>query len=53
MNKENIQHYIQTMIQMPTEKAKLLAEKFELIELQKNELLLTENKLQRNTKLAI
>ena len=47
MNRENIQRYIQTTIQMPTEKAKILADKFELFELPKNELLLTENKLSK------
>ncbi len=49
MNREKIQHLIQTTIQMPSEKAKILAEKYELIELPKNELLLTENKLTKNT----
>jgi CRP-like cAMP-binding protein len=34
---------------MPAEKAKILADKYELVELQKNELVLTENKLSKNT----
>lgn len=49
MKRENIQNYIQSMIQMPTEKAKILADKFECIELAKNEFLLTENNLTKNT----
>ena len=46
---ENIQNYIQATIQIPAEKAQLLAEKFERIELPKNELLLIENKLSKDT----
>ncbi len=49
MNKENIQNYIQTTIQMPSEKAKILADKFELLELPMNELVLIENKLTKNS----
>jgi CRP-like cAMP-binding protein len=49
MNRENIQNFIQTTIQMPAEKAKILADKFESIELPKNELIVTENKLTKNT----
>jgi CRP-like cAMP-binding protein len=49
MNKENIQNYIQTTIQMPLEKAKILADKFELLELPMNELVLIENKLTKNS----
>jgi CRP-like cAMP-binding protein len=49
MNRDKIQNYIQATIQMPTEKAKILADKFELLELPKHELLLTENKLSKNT----
>ena len=49
MNRENIQNYVQTTIEMPIEKAKLLVDKFELLELSKNELLLTKNKIFKNT----
>jgi CRP-like cAMP-binding protein len=49
MNRKPIQEYIQATIQMPNEKAVLLAEKFELLELPKHELLLTENQLSKNT----
>lgn len=49
MNRENIQAFIQSTIPMPTEKAKILADKFKFVELQKNELVLTENKLTKST----
>ena len=49
MNRENIQNYVQATIKMPAEKAKLLVEKFELLELSKNELLLTEDKVSKST----
>lgn len=49
MNRGNIQNFIQTTIPMPSEKAKILADKFECMELQKNELILTENKLTKHT----
>ena len=49
MNRENIQNYVQATIQMPSEKAKLLADKFEFFELQKNEIFIAENKISKNT----
>jgi CRP-like cAMP-binding protein len=49
MNNQNIIKYIQSTIQMPIEKAELLASKFELYEVPKNELIVTENKLANNT----
>ncbi len=49
MNRDNIEQYIQATIQMPSEKAKILADKFEMVEVPKYELLLTENKLSKHT----
>ena len=49
MNRQNIQNFIQTMIQMPPEKAEILANKFELLELPANELIVTENKLNKHS----
>ena len=49
MNRQNIQNYIQSTIQMPEEKAKILSDKFELFELPKNEILITENHISKNT----
>jgi CRP-like cAMP-binding protein len=49
MNRTLIQNYIQATIAMPVEKAKILADKFELVEVQKNELLITENKPSKDT----
>lgn len=49
MNKENIQKYIQSSIQMSAEKAQTLTEKFEYFELSKNEILILENKLIKDT----
>ncbi|MCT4699212.1 Crp/Fnr family transcriptional regulator [Tenacibaculum haliotis] len=49
MNKDNLQNYIQSILPMPSEKAKLLTEKFELIEIKSNIDILTENKTPRAT----
>lgn len=49
MNRQNIQNYIQSTIQMPEEKAKILSDKFELFELSKNEILIRENQISKNT----
>ncbi|WBX71688.1 Crp/Fnr family transcriptional regulator [Tenacibaculum retecalamus] len=49
MNKDNLQNYIQSILPMPSEKAKLLTEKFELIEIKSNLDILTENKTPRAT----
>ncbi|MGL4631802.1 MAG: Crp/Fnr family transcriptional regulator [Leadbetterella sp.] len=45
MNRASIQHFIQSTIPMPLEKAGILADKFEPLELAKNELILAENKI--------
>jgi CRP-like cAMP-binding protein len=44
MDKQALIQYIQTSIQMPTEKAAQIAEKFEYMEVQKNDMLHIENK---------
>jgi CRP-like cAMP-binding protein len=49
MSKKKIEQFIQSMIQMPIEKSKILVDKFELIDIPKNELIITENKLTENT----
>ncbi len=49
MNKDNIQKYIQSIINMPNEKAQAVVEKFELFELPKHQLLITENKQAKDT----
>ena len=49
MNKEVLEKYIASLSLMPTDKAKILAEKFDFLEVPKNELIITENKLSRHT----
>jgi CRP-like cAMP-binding protein len=48
MNKKDIADFIQQTIAMSPEKAALMVEKFELVELEKHEFVLTENKFSRN-----
>lgn len=48
-NRENIQNYIQAIVKMPIDKAKILADKFELVEIPKDELIVIENKPTKNT----
>lgn len=49
MNREILEKYITSVLQMPKEKATFFAEQFEPIELQKNDLLLKENKISNDT----
>lgn len=49
MNREILEKYITTLLPMPIDKAKLFAEQFELIELQKGDLILKENKTSKET----
>ncbi len=49
MNRLNILAFIQSTIQMPIEKAKLIADKFELLELAKHEIIIAENNITKNT----
>lgn len=49
MSREILEKYITSLLPMPTDKAKLFAEQFELIELQKGDLILKENKISKET----
>jgi CRP-like cAMP-binding protein len=49
MNREILEKYITSLLPMPTDKAKLFAEQFELLELQKGDLILKENKTSKET----
>jgi len=49
MNREILEKYIQSLLPMPTDKAKLFAEKFDFLEISKNEFLLKENKISKDT----
>jgi CRP-like cAMP-binding protein len=49
MNRENLQKYIESILPMPTDKSAFFAEQFEPIEFSKDELLLKENKLNKDT----
>ena len=49
MTKENLEKYIQSILPMPIEKAKLLTAKFELVEIKSNVAILAENKTPKAT----
>lgn len=49
MNSEILEKYITSLLPMPAYKAKLFANQFEFLESQKNELLLEENKISKET----
>lgn len=49
MTREILQKYITSVLPMPTDKAAFFAEQFESIELPKNELLIKENKISKDT----
>ena len=49
MNREALQNYISSILPMPIDKARFFAEQFELIEITKGELLLTEGKITKDT----
>lgn len=49
MNREILQKYITTVLPMPTDKSAFFAEQFEPIEFNKEELLLKENKINKET----
>ena len=49
MTKDNLENYIQSILPMSSEKAKLIAEKFELIEIKTNTIVLAENKTPKAT----
>jgi CRP-like cAMP-binding protein len=49
MNQNILETYITSLLPMPTNRAKLFAEQFESIELQKGDLILTENKISKET----
>jgi len=49
MNREILQNYITSVLPMPTEKAAFFAEQFDLVEIPKNELLLKEHKISKDT----
>jgi CRP-like cAMP-binding protein len=49
MSREILQKYISSVLPMPADKAIFFAEQFEPIELPKNELLLKENKISKDT----
>ena len=49
MNREILQKYITSILPMPTDKSAFFAEQFEPIEFSKDELLLKENKINKDT----
>lgn len=49
MDRQILNKYIQTILPMPLDKVIQVSEKFELIEISKNELLLKENKISKDT----
>ena len=49
MTKNNLENYIQSILPMSSEKAKLIAEKFELVEIKNNTIVLAENKTPKAT----
>ena len=49
MNKEKLQKYMQSVYPMTLEKARQLTEKYEFSEIAKNELILKENKISKDT----
>ncbi len=49
MDREILQKYITSILPMPTDKSAFLAEQFDPIEISKNELLLKENKVSKDT----
>lgn len=49
MNKKILEKYITSLLPMPINKAKLFAEQFEPLELQKSEFILKENKISKET----
>jgi CRP-like cAMP-binding protein len=49
MGREILEKYIASFLPMPTDKSTFFADQFELIELSKNELLLKENKISKDT----
>jgi CRP-like cAMP-binding protein len=49
MNENTLEKYIVSLLPMPTEKAQLFAEQFEQLNLQKNEILLKEGKISKDT----
>lgn len=49
MSREKLEQYIQSLLPMSADKAKLLASKFESISIDKNHFLLKENKISKDT----
>jgi CRP-like cAMP-binding protein len=49
MSKEILEKYITSLLPMPTDKAKLFADQFQLLELQKGDLILKEKKISKET----
>ena len=49
MNRKALQNYISSILPMPIDKATFFADQFELIEITKGELLLTEGKITKDT----
>lgn len=49
MNREILQKYITSILPMPTDKSAFFAEQFEPIKFSKDELLLKENKINKDT----
>lgn len=49
MDREILEKYITSLLPMPTDKAKLFAEQFEPVDLQKSDLILKENKISMET----